>query len=296
MAIHGGTGTIAKKDMTQALHFHYEKCLKKALYAGVAVLQNNGSAVDAVQAAVVELEDCPDFNAARGSAFNRYGSHEMDAAIMDGATLRAGAAAGIQYVKNPILLARAVMEKSGYVLVSGENALRFAQEHRLALEPNDYFFTDHQYQRWSTARERGKVERSQKHGTVGAVALDSGGHLAAATSTGGLVDKAYGRVSDSCVIGGGTYADQTCAVSCTGDGEAFMRCVAAHDIATQASYQGKSLAEACRTVLKNKVQPLGGNGGIIAIDPSGTIEMPFTTEGMYRACFHPNGTIECSIY
>jgi beta-aspartyl-peptidase (threonine type) len=297
IAIHGGAGAVEKKCMTQDLHYHYEKCLKKALYAGLVILQNGGSSLDAVQAAVVELEDCPDFNAGRGAAFNRDGLHELDAAIMEGTTLRAGAVAGVCGVKNPVLLARAVLDKGDYVLLCGDNALRFAEEQQIHMEDNEYFSTPERRAQWRQAREKGVMTAAQKHGTVGAVALDSLGHLASATSTGGLMDKAYGRVSDSCIVGGGIYAnDSICAISCTGDGECFIRSVAAYDIACIMQYQGLGLKAACERVLNEKIRPMGGSGGMIAIDRYGHIEMPFITEGMYRACFHTDGSIQCSIY
>jgi beta-aspartyl-peptidase (threonine type) len=297
IAIHGGSGVITRDVMTPALRCTYENGLREALFAGQAILQKGGLALDAVQAAVMQLEDNPLFNAGKGSVFNRQGAHEMDAAIMDGRTTRAGAVAGISQVKNPIQLARAVLDNGKYVMLGGEKALRFAIQERLSLEPDEYFGTAERYEEWRRERDKPDNSTFKKTGTVGAVALDSHGHLAAATSTGGIVDKAFGRISDSCIVGGGTYAnDETCAISCTGDGEAFILSVAAYDIAAMIAYQQLPLIEACDRLLNGKIRKRGASGGLVAIHRSGKIEMPFIAEGMYRACYHVNGNIECGIY
>jgi beta-aspartyl-peptidase (threonine type) len=297
MAIHGGAGTLSKENMTEDQRREHEDALLAALEEGVRLLERGSSSLDATEAAVIALEDCALFNAGKGSVFNRDGGHEMDAAIMDGSSLRAGAIAGISQVKNPIRLARAVLDRGDYVLLCGDQALAFARAEQLPLEDNEYFYTPMRYEEWQRVQREGNAALSNKFGTVGAVALDSRGHLAAATSTGGLVNKAYGRVGDSCVIGAGTYAnDETCAISCTGDGEAFIRAVAAYDIACLVEYRQLPLPEACDRVLSGKVLKLGGTGGLIALHRSGLIAMPFTSEGMYRACHHLNGAIEVGIF
>jgi beta-aspartyl-peptidase (threonine type) len=295
IAVHGGAGTLARQQMTPALYHEYESSLMDALKIGVQILQNGGRSLDAVEASVNALEDNPLFNAGRGSVFNHQGGHELDAAIMDGANLAAGAVAGISRVKNPIRLARAVLEQGEYVLLCGDKAVELAESLNFALRSPDYFFTDSRHRDWKTIQNNASAE-IKKFGTVGAVARDQAGHLAAATSTGGLVNKRYGRVGDSCIIGGGTYAnDATCAVSCTGEGEQFIRAVAAYDISARLAYQGIALADACDQVLARIVE-LGGSGGLIAIDSAGTIAMPFRSEGMYRACCHLNGEIEVGIF
>lgn len=296
MAIHGGAGTLSRENMTEELRRQHEDALRQALLAGVSILEGGGWCVDAVEAAVIMLEDCALFNAGKGSVFNREGAHEMDAAIMDGSTLRAGAVAGIGQVRNPVRLARAVMNKGEYVLLCGEKALAFAREQQLPLEDNGYFYTPMRYEEWQRVRRKDRSELQKGYGTVGAVALDAAGRLAAATSTGGLVDKAYGRIGDSCIIGAGTYANESCAISCTGDGEAFIRAVAAYDIACLVDYQGMPLEQACTKVLAEKVYKAGGTGGLIALHRSGLITMPFTSEGMYRACYYPNGKIKVGIF
>jgi beta-aspartyl-peptidase (threonine type) len=296
IALHGGAGTLSKENMTEDQRHAHEKALLHALEAGAAILQKGGTSLDAVEAAVNDLENCALFNAGKGSVFNREGKHDMDAAIMDGRDLRAGAVAGITGVKNPIQLARTVLNKGNHVFLSGEKAMQLAQEEGLAMESDEYFYTEMRYQEWLRTKAPAQSPKPENFGTVGAVALDMDGHLAAATSTGGLVNKQYGRIGDSCVIGSGTYAnDRTCAVSCTGEGEIFIRGVAAYDISCLVEYRGIPLQAACEQVLE-KLDRLGGKGGLIAIHRSGLIAMPFTSEGMYRACFHPNGTRETGIY
>jgi beta-aspartyl-peptidase (threonine type) len=297
IAIHGGAGTIGKERMTEELRAAYEQELKMALDAGSGILKMGGSSLDAVEAAVIRLEDCSFFNAGKGSVFNADGGHEMDAAIMDGRTLASGAVACITQVKNPVRLARKILEKGDHVMLCGEKAVRFAREEDLPLETADYFHTPHRFEEWKRRNEEGNQAVPEKFGTVGAVALDSDGHLAAATSTGGLTGKRYGRIGDSCIIGAGTYAcDETCAISCTGRGEAFIKAVAAYDIACLVAYQAMPLRIACEKVLHGKIAALGATGGLIALHRSGSIEMPFTTEGMYRACYRTNGTIEVKIF
>jgi len=295
IAIHGGAGTIEKERMTGEVYAIYETALREALEIGRQILQQGGKSIDAVQAAVISLEDCHLFNAGRGSVFTSKGTHEMDAAIMNGETLAAGAVAGITGVRNPITLARIVMEKTRHVFVSGEGALELAKEHNLPMETKDYFHTDYRYYDWIKKQQQTSVSTTYL-GTVGAVALDQAGNLAAATSTGGLTNKSYGRIGDSPVIGAGTYANNyTCAVSCTGDGEHFIRAVMAYDVSCCMEYKNTSLHDACANAMQ-KLQDIQGTGGLIAIDFKGNIEMPFNTEGMYRACYYPDGGIEIKIF
>jgi beta-aspartyl-peptidase (threonine type) len=293
IAIHGGAGTMNKKHLTGDLYKQYEQALHQALQAGLTILQKGGHSPDAVEAAVISLEDCPFFNAGRGSVFNSNGQHEMDAAIMDGHTLKAGAVAGISQVKNPIRVARTVMDKSRFVFLCGQGANDFAQEHGLPTETAAYFYSDFRYKEWKRQQETA-VEK--KYGTVGAVALDRHGNLAAATSTGGITNKKYGRVGDSPVIGAGTYANnRSCAVSCTGEGEQFIRAVVAYDVSCLMEYKQLSLQQACASTME-RLKAIEGSGGLIAVDQHGNIEMPFNTEGMYRACAYSNGNIEVKIF
>ena len=300
IAIHGGAGTILRSSMTPALQAQYEAALKAALDEGYNILSANGTSMDAVEAAVKSLEDCPLFNAGKGAVFNHEGRHEMDAAIMDGSNLACGAVAGVSDIKNPVVLARAVSDKSGHVLLTGAGAEAFARAQGFAAEPDDYFYVDLRYQQWQQAKAEDVVQldhTEKKFGTVGAVALDVSGNLAAATSTGGLTNKKWGRVGDSPIPGAGTYANNaTCAVSCTGVGELFMRCVVAHDISCLIEYKGLSLHEACDVLVHDKLIKIGGEGGLIAIDSAGNIAMPFNSEGMYRACRTSDGREEISIY
>jgi L-asparaginase / beta-aspartyl-peptidase len=288
IAVHGGAGTLSAAELTPAREKAYRAGIARALSAGNRVLERGGPALEAVMRAVMALENDALFNAGRGAVYNAAGQHELDAAIMDGATLRAGAVAGVRRVKNPVRAARAVMETTRHVLLIGSAADTFARRQRLDIVPPDYF---------GTARRRASLKRVQareldeaaakgsaadRHGTVGAVALDAAGNLAAATSTGGFTNKMAGRVGDSPIIGAGTYADnETCAVSGTGDGEFFIRAVLAHDIAARMRYQREPLAAAARHALAN-VTTLGGSGGLIALDRRGRVAMPFSTEGMYR--------------
>lgn len=302
LAIHGGAGTIAPELMTPAREKAYREALDLALRHGHAVLERGGPALDAVEAAVRALEDTPLFNAGRGSVFNADGQHEMDASLMNGSDLRAGAVAGVQNVKNPISLARKVMENSNHVLISGMGAFEFAHKQKVPLEDDQYFFDDFRYQQWKEVAGSDKIQldhtdKEKKFGTVGAVALDASGHLAAATSTGGMTNKKWQRVGDSPIIGAGTYAnDETCAISCTGHGESFIRAVAAHDVHALMAYKGLSLAEAVRVVVHEKLPPLDGDGGLIAIDRSGNIVLDFNCSGMYRGHVGSDGIFHTAIF
>ena len=294
IAIHGGAGTLDKNKLSETLYKQYERALQEALLAGWYILQKGGHSLDAVEKAVMELEDCPFFNAGRGSVFNFSGKHEMDAAIMDGRTLKAGAVAGVIQIKNPIQVARAVMDKSKFVFLAGDGANLFAQEQGIATESDDYFYNELRYKEWQQEQENETTEK--KIGTVGAVALDANGNLAAATSTGGITNKKYGRVGDSPVIGGGTYANNhTCAVSCTGEGEQFIRAVTAYDVSCLIEYKELTLKDACAHTMQ-KLDFIQGSGGLIAVDSKGNIEMPFNTEGMYRAAKSTNGITEVKIF
>jgi len=308
LVIHGGAGTIERSKMTPEREREYRSGVERALVAGYEILKGGGSSLDATEASVRVLEDDRHFNAGRGAVFTDAGTNEMDAAIMDGKALRAGAVASLKHIKNPVSLARLVMEKSGHVMMDGEGAEAFAAANGVELVDQKYFFTE---ERWEALQKIRSAEKSQagdaggkkfiitdqdRHGTVGAVALDQNGNLAAATSTGGTTNKLRGRVGDSPVIGAGTYANNmTCAVSATGDGEYFIRATVAHDVSALMEYGGMSLEEAAHTVL-GKVAKLGGTGGLIAIDGHGNVALPFNTSGMYRAYVDPNGKFVVAIY
>ncbi|MDI1234475.1 MAG: isoaspartyl peptidase/L-asparaginase [bacterium] len=304
IAIHGGAGTIAPHLLTPALEKAYLEGLNNALDAGYAVLKNIGSATEAVAKAVMSLEDHPLFNAGKGAVFNHIGGHEMDAAIMQGVDLKAGAACGVPSIKNPILLAKAIMEHSEHVMMASDGALTFAKQHGIAIEDDAYFYTEQRYNQWQAIKDSEKFQLDhtetngeKKFGTVGAVALDQFGNLAAATSTGGMTNKKYGRIGDSPVIGAGTYANNaTCAVSCTGHGELFLRSVVAYDISCLMAYKNLTLKEACDLVVYDKLVKIGGEGGLVALDHFGNIEMPFNSEGMYRAKINLNGERDVKIY
>ncbi len=302
LAVHGGAGTIERARLGPEGEKAYEEVLALALRTGHAVLAGDGRALDAVEAAVRVLEDHPFFNAGRGSVFNADGMHEMDAAIMDGADLRAGAVASVQNVKNPVALARRVMDHSGHVLLSGLGAFEFAHRQKVALEDDAYFFDQLRYDQWAALRGTEEVHLDhsageRKFGTVGAVARDAHGHLAAATSTGGMTNKRWQRIGDSPLIGAGTYAnDETCAVSCTGNGESFIRAVAAHDVHALMAYKGLSLAEAVRTVVHEKLPPMDGEGGMIAVDRDGRMVLDFNSTGMYRGHIGPDGVPRPAIF
>lgn len=292
IAIHGGAGTIRRGEMSATQASRYRAALEHALRTGYEILKTGGSSLDAVVAAVVVLEDSPLFNAGRGAVYNADGDNELDAAVMDGATLRAGAVTCVRRIRNPVLAARAVMERSSHVLLAAAGAERFARREGLAMVPAAYFGT----RRRRLALERAQRTEAEMHGTVGAVALDGSGSLAAATSTGGYTGKLPGRVGDSPVIGAGTYADdRTCAVSCTGPGELFMRAVLAYDVSARMHYRASSLERAAAEALRN-LSRLGGDGGLVAVDRRGNLAMPFSSRGMYRASVDRTGRKRVAIY
>jgi beta-aspartyl-peptidase (threonine type) len=289
--------------MTPAKEQEYTAALQHALDAGHAVLSKAGSALDAVEAAVRVLEDCPLFNAGRGSVFTADGTHQMDASIMEGLTRNAGAVSLITGIRNPISLARDVMEKSQHVFLAGDGAMHFAKTLGYILEEPSYFHNDLRHKQWLDLRDSEAFQldhsdkKDSKFGTVGAVACDVHGNLAAATSTGGMTNKKWGRVGDSPMIGAGTYANNaTCAISCTGSGEFFIRGVVAYDVSCLMEYRGLSLADAASEVIQNRVLKLGGDGGLIAVDAQGNIAMPFNTEGMYRGFVTSAGNTGIAIY
>lgn len=303
IAIHGGAGTIAPHLLTPQLEIDYCSGLKVALEAGNRVLKSGGTATEAVLAAVVELENNPLFNAGKGGVFNHLGQHEMDAAIMEGQFLKAGAVSGVKNIKNPVLLAHAVMTKSPHVMMAGDGAEAFAKTVNIEFADNAYFHTEHRYQQWLDIKgtENYQLDHTAKSenkmGTVGAVALDKDGNIAAATSTGGMTNKKFGRVGDSPIIGAGTYANnETCAISCTGHGELFIRSVVAYDISCLMAYKGLTLKQACEIVVMDKLVKIEGEGGLVAIDAHGNIEMPFNSEGMFRASLDLNGEEVVKIY
>lgn len=300
IVIHGGAGTIERSKLGAEQEAAMSADLNAALDAGYAVLEGGGASLDAVVAVVTRLEDSPHFNAGKGAVFTADGTNELDASIMDGATQRAGAVAGLTHIKNPVLLARAVMEKSVHVMMVGAGAERFAREVGIEFVEPDYFRTEGRWQQYldakAAAQKQAAVPRSNYFGTVGAVALDRKGHLAAATSTGGMTLKKYGRIGDAPIIGAGTWADDRCAVSATGWGEYFIRLNVAHDICARMRYAGDSLAKAADTVIMERVPALGGNGGVIALDSNGNVRLPFNTSGMYRGYIDANGKREVAIY
>ncbi|MFN4198062.1 MAG: isoaspartyl peptidase/L-asparaginase family protein [Flavobacterium sp.] len=308
LVIHGGAGTILKENMTDSLEAAYYAVLNEALEKGYEILKSGGNSLDAVTAAITIMEDSPLFNAGKGAVFTNEGKNELDASLMDGKSKAAGAVAGVTRVKNPILLARAIMELSEHVMMTGQGAERFATEIGVELVEPSYFYTDSRWRGLQKAIEREKVEmdhtamlplsyKEEKFGTVGCVALDKKGNIAAGTSTGGMTNKRFGRIGDAPIIGAGTYADNlVCGVSATGWGEFFIRNVVAYDIAAQMQYKGSSLAEAARETIHKKVVEMGGDGGIIAIDAQGNIVMEFNTEGMYRASIDIQGKKTIAIY
>jgi len=331
IAIHGGAGTILRTQMTPVLEKEYRGGLETALRIGWNILEKGGSSLDAVEAAVVSLEDFPLFNAGRGSVFTHDGEQEMDASIMDGRRLKAGCVAFVKNIKNPVHLARLVMERTEHVLLAGDGANQFAEQHHVETAPDEYFFTEH---RWLQLQEaiaagrvqldhagedgdkrtggeeesepgsiasassdnpKSKIQNPKSLGTVGAVACDQSGSLAAATSTGGMTNKKFGRVGDTAIIGAGTYADDTCAVSCTGHGEYFMLASTAHDVAARIKYKGLSLEDAARGAIERLTQ-INGEGGLIAVDSFGNVTLPFNSDGMYRGTIQQGGQIIVSIY
>lgn len=289
LAIHGGAGTILKSEMTPEKELAYSSALEVALKAGFKALEKGQSALDAVELAVINLENSPLFNAGRGSVFTSEGTHEMDASIMEGRSLEAGAVALIQGVKNPISLARTVMEHSDHVFLGGSGAEEFARQKGLEFKETNWFHDEFRYQQWLEIKDSDRFQldhstnKDHKFGTVGAVALDKYGNVASATSTGGMTNKKYGRVGDSPMIGAGTYANNsTCAVSCTGSGEFFIRGVVAYDVSCLMEYQGLDLNAACHEVVHKRLPRINGDGGLIAVDANGNICLSFNTEGMYR--------------
>lgn len=303
IAIHGGAGTIQKSHMSEEKELAYTSALSSALNKGYEALEKGRSALDAVEIAVIILEDSPYFNAGKGSVFTNTGTHEMDASIMEGKELKGGAVSAISGIKNPIQLARKVMEESGHVFLVGDGALEFAKEQGFGLESKDYFYNELRYQQWQEALKSGVVQldhsplKEEKFGTVGAVALDQFGNVAAATSTGGMTNKKYGRVGDSPMLGAGNYANnKTCAVSCTGDGEFFIRGVVAYDVSCLMEYKGFSLAAACSEVVQKRLVSIKGDGGLIAVDALGNICLEFNTEGMYRGMKNNSGKDFIGIY
>lgn len=297
LVIHGGAGTIERSEMTPANEKAHRQGIEQALKAGYEILQRGGSSLDAVESAIHVLEDNPLFNAGKGAVFTHEGTNELDSSIMDGRTLKAGAVARLQHIRNPISLARLVMEKSSRVMLDGDGAEAFAKKMGVTLVDQKYFYTDERWQELQKKkRTPGPVGDKDGHGTVGAVALDKAGNLAAGTSTGGMTNKEFGRIGDSPIIGAGTYAgNQTCAVSCTGDGEYFIRSGVAHDVAALMEYKGLSVREAAQVAI-DKVGKLGGTGGLIAIDSKGNFAMPFNTSGMYRGVVGSDGKISVEIY
>jgi beta-aspartyl-peptidase (threonine type) len=309
--IHGGAGTITRSSMTSELESAYRNELMKALTIGYDILRKGGSSLDAVESAIRPLEDSPLFNAGKGAVFTNAGTNELDASLMDGSSLKAGAVASLKHIKNPISLARLVMEKSPHVLMVGDGAEAFAKQQGIEFVPQSYFYTEKRWKDLQQVKEEEERRRNstpkkpekrkahagfEKHGTVGAAALDRAGNLAAGTSTGGLTNKKFGRVGDSPIIGAGTYANNlTCAISATGDGEYFIRSVVAHDISALMQYGGKSLREAARLVIE-KVGKLGGTGGVIGIDKDGNMAQIFNTEGMYRGRVGADGQMIVEIY
>ncbi len=309
LVIHGGAGNISPENLGPERQARYKAKLEEALRAGHAVLARGGESLDAVQAAVQVLEDSPLFNAGKGAVFTHEGENELDAAIMDGPTQRAGAVAGLKHVKNPIDLARRVMERSPHVMMIGAGAEAFAKAQGVELVPQSYFYTEERWQSLqraleaekqtqgvppSSASERGP-QGDYKFGTVGAVALDQHGHLAAGTSTGGMTNKRFGRVGDVPIIGAGTYANAGCAVSATGHGEFFIRYTVAHDICARMAYQGAPLAAAADAVVMDVLVKAGGEGGIIAMDAQGNVAMPFNSKSMYRGALGADGVVYTAI-
>jgi len=309
LVIHGGAGTILKEDMTSELESAYLQGLRDALNAGYAVLEEGGMAVNAIKAALVMLEDNILFNAGRGSVFTKKGVQEMDAAIMDGKTLDAGAVAAVRNVRNPIELAAEVMRNSNHVFLSGKGANDFAIRQGIKLEPDEYFFSQFRYDQWKAIRDSDnysldhtneqleELMKDKKFGTVGAVACDQNGNIAAGTSTGGMTNKKYGRIGDSPMIGAGTYANnKTCGISCTGHGEMFIQAVAAYDVSALIEYKNMSLQEAMDEVVNTKLVKLHGEGGMIGVDGEGNFAMVFNSAGMYRGTRSSDGSNEVAIY
>ena len=319
LVIHGGAGTIRKQDMTDEKEVAYRKALDNALEAGYLLLENGGTAVEAVLAATMSLENNILFNAGKGSVFAKDGSQEMDASIMDGKNLMAGAVSAVKNIRNPVELAYTIMTKSPHVMMTGQGAADFARLNGIKTEPDEYFFSQFRYDQWKQMQgsaeavldhnivvkdkssvvppEGGTTEENKKFGTVGAAALDVHGNIAAATSTGGMTNKQFGRVGDSPIIGAGTYANnKTCAISCTGHGEPFIRAVTAYDVSCLMEYKGLSLEEAMNMVVHDKLMKIDGEGGMIGVAANGNVAMVFNSEGMYRGVRTSDGRNEIAIY
>lgn len=308
IVIHGGAGTIDRNEMSAELEKAYLEGLQNALNIGYGILEKGGSAVDAVKEAVIVLEDNILFNAGRGSVFTNKGDHEMDAAIMDGKTMDAGAVAGVKGIRNPIGLANEILINSDHILLSGEGAVDFAKKQGIQLEQDTFFYSQFRFDQWQAIRDsdtfsldhssvKGNDVKIKKFGTVGAVACDIHGNIAAATSTGGMTNKKYGRIGDSPLIGLGTYANNaTCAVSCTGHGEKFIQAVVAYDVSALMEYKQLNLADACTEVVMKKLVMIEGEGGLIAVDAEGNFSMPFNSTGMYRGVKSNDGKNEVAIY
>ncbi len=300
IAIHGGAGNFTSEDISPEQELEYERNLQEALQIGEDILKSGGSSLDAVEATIHSLENCPLFNAGKGAVFTSEGINEMDASIMDGKDLNCGSVTGIQNVKNPISAARKVMENSEHVFFSGKGATSFAREQGLEMVDSSYFFTERRWNSYLRVKERTEKlselrEQELKFGTVGCVALDKEGNLAAGTSTGGMTYKNNGRIGDSPVISAGTYADNnSCAISCTGHGEYFIRAAVAHDICVRMEYKKISLEAAAKEVVQDKLVEMGGDGGIIGVDSKGNVAMVFNTSGMFRA--FSNSNLEKEIY
>jgi len=309
IVIHGGAGTILKKNMTKEKEKEYRQALSKAIKIGYDVLKNGGGSKDAVEKTINYMEDSPLFNAGKGAVLTAKGTIELDASFMDGKTLNAGAVSGVKKIKNPISAAIKVMEKSPHVMLSGQGADLFSQIQGLEIVDQDYFFTERRINDLKRVQKAEKLKgvyktrndetflENQRYGTVGCVALDKSGNLAAGTSTGGMTNKKWNRIGDAPIIGAGTYANNlTCAISATGWGEFFIRAVVAHDISSIMEYKGLSIQEAAYEVINKKVGALGGNGGIIGIDNNGNIAMEMNTSGMYRAHMNQEGKLDVKIY
>ncbi|WP_242134229.1 isoaspartyl peptidase/L-asparaginase family protein [Aestuariivivens marinum] len=311
IVIHGGAGTILKKNMTSEMEEEYLKKLEEAIRTGYKILKDGGTSLDAVEKTINVLEDSPLFNAGKGAVFTHEGINEHDASIMNGKTLNAGASAGTTTVKNPISHARAIMENSPHVMLSGNGAEVFAKEHGLTIVDPSYFYTEKRFKSLQKIKNKENTEldhdtkisfydediKDSKYGTVGCVALDKHGNLASGTSTGGMTNKRWGRIGDSPIIGAGTYANNnTCAVSSTGWGEFFIRGMVAYDVSALMEYKGLTLEEASKEVIQNKLTQMGGTGGIIALDKNGNITMEFNTSGMYRASMNDKGELYIGIY
>ncbi len=294
IAIHGGAGVILKGNLSPELEKAYLHMLDSALTVGEKILAGGGVSMDAVESVIRIMENCPLFNAGKGAVFSHEGYNELDASVMDGSNLMAGAVAGVRNVKNPITLARRVMTNSSHVMLAGKGATEFAREQGLEIVDSTYFFTERRWKDLQRAIERAK---ENKFGTVGCVALDQSGNLAAGTSTGGMTNKRWNRIGDTPVIGAGTYAsNKSCAVSGTGHGEFFIRYTVAREIAALMEYKGMSVQKAAEEVIMNRLKPAGGEGGIIAVDKDGNIALVFNSPGMYRGCANSKGRHEVAIF